>query len=110
MEFQKRLPFSEKAISEIEPEKDIRVSILGKIVDMAEDSFILDDGAGRVQVAIDPEISMESIRINDSVKVIGRVFASENGFELRAEAVQNASGIDVPLYKKVIELERGLGL
>ncbi len=110
MEFQKRLPFSEKAISEIEPEKDVRVGILGKIVDMDEDSFILDDGAGRVQVATGPEISMESICVNDSVKVIGRVFASENGFELRAEAVQSASGIDVPLYKKAIELERGIGL
>ncbi len=109
MEFQKRLPFSEKTIAEVEPEKDIRVRILGKVVDMTEDSFILDDGAGRVQVAIDPEISMESIHVNDSVKVIGRVFASENGFELRAEAVQNASGVDVPLYKKSVELERSLG-
>jgi uncharacterized protein YdeI (BOF family) len=110
MEFQKRLPFSEKAVSEIEPEKDIRVRILGKVVDMTEDSFILDDGTGRVQVTTDPEIGMEYIRVNDSAKVIGRVFASESGFELRAEAVQNASGVDVPLYKKLIELERNTGL
>lgn len=109
MEFQKRLPAQEKNISEIEPDKDIRVRILGKVVDIGEDSFVIDDGEGHVQIAAEAGMSLGSIKINDSVKVIGRVFASENGFELRAEALQNVNGIDFSLYKKVKELEKSSG-
>lgn len=106
MDFQKRLPATEKVIAEIEPEKDIRVKIVGKVVGLTPDSFVLDDGAGTVHVTTDPEINMESVKVNDSVRVTGRVFASENGFELRAESVQNANGIDMGLLKRVRELEK----
>ncbi|MBI4177780.1 MAG: hypothetical protein HY516_05475 [Candidatus Aenigmarchaeota archaeon] len=108
MDFQKRLPAVEKAISDIEPEKDIRVKILGKVVGLAAESFVIDDGGGSVQVTTDPEISIGAMKTGDSVRVIGRVFASESGFELRAEAVQNANGIDMELLKKVRELERNV--
>ncbi len=109
MEFQKRLPAQEKTISEIEPEKDIRVRILGTVVDKGEDSFVIDDGGGHAQVTADAGMSLDNVKVNDSIKVIGRVFASENGFELRAEALQNANGIDLVLYKKARELEKGDG-
>lgn len=108
MDFQKRLPAADKAIAEIEPEKDIRVKIIGKVVGLGTDSFVIDDGAGTVQITTDPEISMESVKVNDSVRVIGRVFASESGFELRADAVQNVNGIDMELLKKVRNLEKGM--
>ena len=107
MDFQKRLPAAEKTIAEIEPEKDIRVKILGKVVDLGSDSFVIDDGGGSVHVTTDPEINIGSVKVSDSVRVIGRVFASENGFELRAEAVQNVEGIDMGLLKKVRDLEKG---
>ncbi|MBI3413597.1 MAG: OB-fold nucleic acid binding domain-containing protein [Candidatus Aenigmarchaeota archaeon] len=106
MEFQKRLPVAEKSINEIEPEKDIRVKIIGKVVGLGGDSFVVDDGSGSVQVTTDPEINLDLIKVNDSIKVIGRVFASENSFELRAESLQNVNGIDAELLKKVRSLER----
>ncbi len=108
MDFQKKLPAADKSIAEIEPEKDIRVKIVGKVVDLGPDSFVIDDGFGSVHVTIDPEINMGSVKVSDNVRVIGRVFASESGFELRAEAVQNANGIDMDLLKKVRDLEKGL--
>ena len=106
MDFQKRLPAVEKAIAEVEPEKDIRVKIIGKVVDLGTDSFVIDDGGGSVHVTTDPEINLGEIRVSDNVKVAGRIFASENGFELRAEAVQNVNGIDMELLKKIRELEK----
>lgn len=108
MDFQKRLPAVEKSISDIEPDKDIRVKVVGKVVDIASDSFVIDDGGGSAHVTTDPEINIESVKVNDSVRVIGRVFASESGFELRAEAVQSANGIDAELLKKVRELEKNV--
>jgi len=108
MEFQKRLPAVEKTISEIDPEKDVRVKVIGKVVDLGTESFVIDDGGGSVQVTTDPEINLNSLNVNDNFKVIGRVFASENGFELRAESLQNVNGIDMGLLKKVRNLENGI--
>ncbi len=106
MDFQKRLPAVEKSITEIEPEKDIRVKIVGKVVDLGAESFVIDDGGGSVHVTTDPEINVENLKVGDNVRVAGRVFASESGFELRAEAVQNVNGIDTNLLKKIRELEK----
>ncbi len=108
MDFQKRLPAIEKAISEIDPEKDIRVKIVGKVVGLGLGSLAIDDGFGTVHVTTDPEINMELLKTSDNVRVTGRVFASENGFELRAESVQNVNGIDIELLKKVRDLEKGI--
>ncbi|MBI4167568.1 MAG: hypothetical protein HY515_01285 [Candidatus Aenigmarchaeota archaeon] len=108
MDFQKRLPAIEKAISEIDPEKDIRVKIVGKVVGLGPDSLVIDDGFGSVQVTTDPEINVESLKTSDNVRVTGRVFASENGFELRAESLQNVNGIDMELLKKVRDMEKGV--
>ena len=101
MEFQyRRAPAMQKKISDIN-EKDIRVRILGRIIDKNDSSIVVDDGSGRADIIFDPEMIDIKAEINDMAQVFTRVLPLENGFELRAEIVQNMNGLDYELYKRV---------
>ena len=92
----KRLPAVPKAITDINPEKDVRVRILGKIVDRQDGMIMVDDGTTTAQVITDA-----TCEINDLVCVFARVLPLEDGYELRGEIVQNKNGMDMSLHKKV---------
>ena len=92
----KRLPAVPKAITDINPEKDVRVRILGKIVDRQDGMIMVDDGTTTAQVITDA-----TCEINDLVCVFARVLPLEDGYELRGEIVQNKNGMDMNLHKKI---------
>ena len=97
----KRLPSFERRISEVSS-KDIRVRIYGTIVDSQVDSITLDDGTGTVKVGIEQSVKADP---GSKVRVIGRVIPFDAGVEIQAEIIQDMSGLDFDLLRKVQGLE-----
>jgi hypothetical protein len=100
--FQRRMPSVKRKISEIKAE-DIRVSILGTVIDKQGERIVIDDGTGKIDVAFDRVVEAEPKKL---VRVFGRVIPMENGFELQGEILQDMSGLDLELYNKVRALAK----
>ncbi|MFH0832417.1 MAG: replication protein RepA [Candidatus Aenigmatarchaeota archaeon] len=99
MAFQyRKLPYVQRKISEINPEKDMRIRILGKVIDKSDGLFVIDDGSGKAEIVTD-----ENVELGDAIRVLARVLPLEDGFELRAEIVQDMHALDMDLYKKIWE-------
>lgn len=95
----KRAAAVSKKVTDINPEKDIRVRILGKVIDRTEDVIVVDDGYGKAEIIAD----RHNADVGDLVRVFARVLPLENGYELRAEIIQDMSRLDIELYKKVMD-------
>jgi hypothetical protein len=99
-EFQfRRLPAVEKKISGINPEKDVRVRILGRVIDSSDSTLVIDDGSAKAEVVLDSE---SGVVMNQLVRVFCRVLPLETGFELRGEIVQDMNRLDINAYRKAI--------
>ncbi len=95
----KRLPAKEKLVSEILA-NDIRVRILGTVIDKSEGSIILDDGSGRLEALMEGQAP----EMGKMVRVVARILPMTGGFEARAECVQDMAGLDVELYRRAREI------
>lgn len=93
----KRASATPRKISGISPENDIRVIILGKVVDKADGTLVMDDGSGTAEIVTD----QQGANFGDTVRVFCRVLPLEEGYELRAEIVHNMNGLDMELYRRV---------
>ena len=98
--FKRRLPAIERSISEIQAEKDIRVKILGTVIDMSDAALLVDDGTGKAEVMFDGPEELMELTQGQLVKVIVRVLPLVDGYTLRGECVQNMKGFDINLYKR----------
>jgi len=100
-----------KKISEIDIANDSRVRITGTVVDVSENTMLIDDGSGTVSVVIDDaiELELETIKVNSLIRVFGVVLPIENKFEIRANVIQKLTGLDINLFKKVQDLYRKWG-
>lgn len=96
-EYQRRLPSMEREIAGIRP-GDIRVSVIGTVIDMDGDRLVIDDGTGKIDVSSEKPIKSE---VNQMVRVFGRVIPLEGGFELQAEVIQDMSGLDLGLFREI---------
>ncbi|HLC67391.1 MAG TPA: hypothetical protein VJI12_00755 [archaeon] len=96
MDQYKRLAAAPRKAMEINPEKDVRVRIFGKVIDKVDGTIIVDDGSSAATIVSDTECN-----VGDVVRVFARVLPLEDGCELRAEIVQVLNGLDMELYKKV---------
>lgn len=94
----RRLPAKPRKISDISPEKDIRVRLLGRVIDKQNGTVVIDDGSGSAEVVVE---DLESVSQNDLVRVFCRVMPLESGFELRAEIIQNMNNFDLDSYRKI---------
>lgn len=92
----KRLPAVMKSVIDINPEKDVRVRILGKIIDKQDGVIMVDDGTSTAQIVTDAACEVGSM-----VCVFARVLPLEDGYELRGEVVQDRNGLDPELRKKI---------
>jgi len=99
----RRLPSHEKRISEIGKD-DSRVRVMGTVIDKKDNLIVLDDGTGKINVVFDEPVSAE---VSRSVRVFGRVMPLQEGFEIQGEILQDMSGVDTELYRKVSDLEKG---
>lgn len=96
----RRSPAVRKDITNIEPQKDIRVRILGTVLSKDEDSVTIDDGTGSVEVFLEEE-DLEDIEDGNRIRVLGRVLPTPESFEIQGEIVQDFSNVDSELLDRV---------
>jgi len=94
----KRFPTVEKKISEITPE-NVRVSVIGTVVDKTNDKLIVDDGTGSIEIFSDENL-IKNAENSKIVRVIGRV-TSDGSISINAEIIQDFSKFDIGLYEKI---------
>lgn len=102
--------YEKRKIPEINPDADLKVKILGFVVDKKDDTIVLDDGSGKIKVFVDMSGMMGKIEINQLIRIFGSTLPTEDGFEVKADAVQNLSNLNINLYKKVDELYNKVGV
>jgi hypothetical protein len=90
-----------KKVSEINVKTDNRISILGKVTGLGENSFFVDDGSEKVEI-----ISEAAIEPNTLV----RVFCSVADQQLKADVVQSLNNFDLDLFNRVKELYNKAGV
>jgi hypothetical protein len=100
----RRLPSIGRRVSEIGKE-DIRVRLLGTVIDKKENVIVIDDGTGKINVSFAEPVDFEA---NHLVRVFGRVIPVEEGFEIQGEVAQDMKDVDLGLYMKVNELEKAI--
>jgi len=96
--------YIKRNIPEINSEVDLKIKVLGFVVDKKENTFVIDDGSGKVKVFIDEASLLDNININQLIRVFGSTLPTEDGFEIKADAIQDLSNLNINLYKKVEEL------
>lgn len=99
----RRLAAKEKAIADITKD-DIRVRLFGTVIEKADSCLVIDDGSGKIEITCNAQ--PESI--GKKVRVIARILPLADGFEARAELIQNMDGFDFDLYKKVREIANSI--
>lgn len=99
----RRLPSIEKKVSEIHPESDVRVRLIGTIIDSSPNSIVLDDGSGKIEVYFEEP---PKVRNGQLVRIIVRILPLIDGYECKGEVIQSLDGFNLELYKKVKEIMR----
>ena len=95
----RRLPAVEKPISEISSDKDVRVRILGTVLELTDTSLLIDDGSGKVEIMFDVPEAMAGVMKGQPIRVVARVLPLIDGYVLKGECVQMLEGFDINLYK-----------
>jgi len=95
-----KLPAAYKKIPDIDMERDIRVRLLGKVVEKTDDGIMLSDGFSNARILISKEIA-DGLNLDDQIRVFARVLITETGPEFRAEIIQDMHVADMELYQKV---------
>jgi len=102
--------YVKKKIEEINPEADLKVKIMGFIVDKKDDTLVLDDGSKKIKVFMDNPTIVEKMNINQLIRVFGSTLPTDEGFEIKADAIQDLSNLDINLFKKVDEFYNKMGV
>ena len=101
--------YVKKSIDEIDADVDYKVKIIGLVVDKTDSSILVDDGKSKARVFLDPEW-IDKIDIHQLIAVFGSTIPSEEGVEIKADAIQDLTGLNLNLYKKVEELYKRQGV
>jgi hypothetical protein len=100
-DMRRRLPSVFRRVNGIKPD-DMRVSLIGTVIDKADDGIVLDDGTGKIDISLAEPVKFEPRSL---VRVLGRVIPMEGGFQLQGEIVQDMTGLDLELLKGLERLE-----
>lgn len=73
---------------------DSRLSLVGNITSVKENSFVLDDGEANVEIVSEQPVERKLVR----------VFCSFSDDILKADVIQTLEGLDMNLFKKIEEL------
>jgi len=95
------LHYKPKNVSELNVKTDSRVAIIGKVVDIGDNTFVLEDKTGKVEIVFDGMIENNQLV---------RVFCSIVEEKLKADIVQDLKNFDVELFFKVKELYNKAGV
>lgn len=93
----KRAVASYRLIKDIDPEMDIRVRIMGRVIGKQDGTLVVDDGSGKADIVLDEQ----DAETNDIVRVFARVLPLESGYELRAELIQKLDEQDAEKMQEV---------
>ena len=96
-----RLPAKDIMIKDISPEKDVRVRIVGTIIDKTSASITVDDSSANEEILALEELTND-FKQGDVVRVFCRVTALEKGYQLQAELIQDMNELDIEKYRKII--------
>lgn len=106
-----RAKAAQRRLNEIDPENDIRVRLLCKVIDKTVSGVIVEDLPAVPQTAVPtPQMEVEleqdllaALKPDDVIRIFARVLPLESGFALRGELVQDMSQLDMELYKRVFK-------
>jgi len=100
-----------RTLGTINPETDIRVRLLCRIVDKTVSGAIIEDvpqpplsnvPAPQMEVVLEQDI-LSSIKPEDVIRIFARVLPLSSGFELRGELIQDMNGLDKEMYKRIYQ-------
>lgn len=94
------LHYIPKKISDLK-QADKKVAIMGKIIQAEENSFIIDDESGKVEIFSEERV--------ESDKMV-RAFCTVIEGRLKADAVQDLNNFDLNLYRRIKELYSKIGV
>lgn len=97
----KRLVAIEKRIADLHPDSDVRVRLIGTVIDSGPNSIVLDDGSGKIEIYFDEQPNVVNGQL---IRVIARILPLIDGYECRGEIIQNLDNFDLELYKKAKEI------
>jgi hypothetical protein len=100
----RRLPAVERAITEINPEQDVRVRLTGTVLGISANGLMLDDGKSRTEIIFDSPEATAGVETGALVRVICRVLPLIDGFECRGEVIQSLEDFDIGLWRKTKEV------
>lgn len=95
------LHYKPKNISEVNLKADNRVAVIGRVVEMGENSFFLEDKTGKIEIVFDGMIENNQLV---------RAFCSITDEKLKADIVQDLKNFDVEMFFKVKELYNKSGV
>lgn len=101
-DFQKRMPSVDRIVSAIKQD-DVRVAVIGTVIDNQENRIVIDDGTGKLAISFEEPVAAENAKL---VRVLGRVIPMDSGVELQGDVLQLMDGIDMELKKKVDDLSK----
>ncbi len=97
-----RESFTPRTIEAIDPDRDRFVRIFGTVIQKNEDSIMVDDGTGSLEVFLDAE-PLKDLAEKQTVRIFGRILPTPDSFELQGEIVQDADGVDRDTYNTVMQ-------
>ncbi len=97
----KRAPAIIRTIKSVDPVKDIRVRILGKVKEKLNGSILLQDSTGTAEIVMENDI-IQSLNQGEQIRVFCRVMQLDNGYELRSELIQDMNNLNAEKYEKFI--------
>ncbi len=98
-----RLPSKERKISEIDA-GDSRISVVGTVVGVSGGIVAVDDGSGKIDVSFEEP---PNARPGQTVRAMGKLIPLEGGLEIQGEALQDFTGADLDVWRKVSGLWEG---
>lgn len=94
-------PAKWRVIKDISP-NDVKVRVIGRIVESRSGFVVLDDGSGSIVVRTDEELEIGNI-----IRAIGNIHKKKDGdLEIDASIIQNMNDLDFPRYMEVYELRK----
>ncbi|MCX8179324.1 MAG: hypothetical protein N3E38_01125 [Candidatus Aenigmarchaeota archaeon] len=97
-----------KVIGEVNADIDLKIKVMGFVVDKSDVFIVVDDGKNKIKIFVEPEM-MEKIDIHQFIAVYGTTIPTEDGFEIKADAIQDLTGLNLQFYKKMNELYKKWG-
>ncbi len=104
-ERKKRRVAVERKIADI-AEGDVRVAVVGTVLSIDKQTlvFTIEDPSGQLTVLATNEESLSKVSVGNVVRVIGIVLPFDEGFELRAEIIQDFKDLSPELFPVLHEL------